>query len=212
MSNQEKVETQPTATSDVALLDLMRSQGPLKVSQLANFTGVTATAVRQRLNRLMENGLVERVAVRAGRGRPSHEYQLTEKGRRRTGSNFADLAIALWSEIRQIDDPEVRRGLLQRLANRLANIYADQVVGDTLAERMDSIRRLFSDRDVTFVVEADGLLPVLSTIECPYPGLAEQDRTICAFEKILFSQLLGQNVRLGACRLDGDRCCTFETN
>jgi hypothetical protein len=42
-------------------------------------------------------------------------FRLTEKGRRRAGANFADLAIALWQEIREIKDPEVRA---QRLAQR----------------------------------------------------------------------------------------------
>ena len=31
-------------------------------------------------------------------------------------------------------------------------------------------------------------------------------------ERMLFSELVGQNVRLTECRLDGDACCRFETN
>ncbi len=201
-----------STSSDVGVLDLLRTNGPMKVAQIGTATGVTATAVRQRLKRLMSQNLVERVLVRGGRGRPSHGYELTEKGRRKTGSNFADLAIALWSEVRAIDDAEVRRGLLQRLAGRLANVYADRVEGTTLAERMESIKEIFADRQVAFTVDKSGDLPILTAVECPYPELAEQDRTVCAMEKMLFSELLGQNMRLTECRLDGASCCTFETN
>ena len=207
------IETDRAATSsDVAVLDLLRTGGPMKVTQLVTATEVTATAVRQRLKRLMRQNLVERVLVRGGRGRPSHGYALTEKGRRQTGSNFADLSIALWAEIRAIDDVEVRRGLLKRLAGRLADIYADRVSGTTLAERMESIKVLFADRQVAFEVDHSGDLPILTVGECPYPALAEQDRTVCVMEKMLFSELLGEDVRLSHCRLDGDACCTFETN
>jgi DeoR family suf operon transcriptional repressor len=57
-----------------------------------------------------------------------------------------------------------------------------------------------------------GELPVLSVRDCPYPELAERDRGICAMEKMLFSRLLQQDVRLTECRLDGHACCQFEAS
>lgn len=200
------------ATSDVMILDLLRKQGPMSVAQLARVTGVTATAVRQRLNRLRGELLIERVLLRSGRGRPSHRYSLTEKGRRQTGSNFADLAVALWNEVREIKDAEVRRGLLQRLAKRMAAVYAGRVRGETVRERMDALRQVFDERDVTFSIDAQGQLPVLTALDCPYPELAEKDRSVCAMERMMLSELLGENLRLSECRLDGGACCTFETN
>lgn len=207
--------TGDTETSDAGLLDLLAAQGPLSVSQMASQTKVTATAVRQRLGRLLARGDVERSAQRSGRGRPQHRYCLTEKGRRRAGSNFGDLAIALWQEVRQIKDPAIRRGLLQRLSQRLATQYAPQIHGDSLDERMDSLVEVFRERQVPFAVDRSGELPILTALACPYPELAEQDRTICSMERLLFSELLGENVHLSNCRLDGERadgsqCCTFE--
>lgn len=200
-----------TETSDAAILDLLR-KGPLGIAQLAKATCVTATAVRQRINRLMGQGLVEREIARATRGRPSHRYLLTEKGLRQTGSNFDDLALALWKEVRAIPDPEVRRGLLGRISAHLAGMYAGQVQGGTTAERMRSVQGLFAERNVPFEVEQKGALPVLTALACPYPQLAEQDRGICALERMMFTELLGENVRLTDCRLDGGECCRFETN
>ena len=197
-------------SSDIALLDLLRKDGPLAVAQLAQAMRVTATAVRQRLTRLLSQGDIERFAQRAGRGRPVHRYGLTEKGRRRAGANFADLAIALWSEIREIKDPEVRRGLLQRISKRLASLYAGRVRGSTLEEKMESLAEMFRERRIPFEVRGTRELPILQATACPYPDLAEQDRTICSMERILFSELLGENVRLSNCRLDGHNCCTFE--
>jgi predicted ArsR family transcriptional regulator len=199
--------------SDDGLMDLLRGKGPLGVSELASAMEVTATAVRQRLSRLMGEGFVERELAKAPRGRPSHRYRLTDKGLRRTGSNFADLAIALWHEVRQIKDPEIRSGLLQRLAHAMAGAYRSQIDGQTLTERMESVSRLFAARNVPLVVEQSGQLPVLTALACPYPELAEQDRGICAVEKMLFSELLGDSVKLTECRLDGAAtCCRFQTS
>ena len=197
-------------SSDIALLDLLRKHASLSVAQLQSEMGVTATAVRQRLVRLLANHEIERQTERISRGRPLHRYALTEKGRRRAGANFADLAIALWQEIREIKDPEVRRGLLQRISTRLATFYADQIRGSTMEQRMESLAEVFRERQIPFEVESANELPLLQARACPYPALAEQDRSVCAMERMMFSELLGQNVRLSNCRLDGHDCCTFE--
>jgi len=138
------------------------------------------------------------------------QLKLTEKGRRRSGANFADLAIALWQEIREIKDPEVRRGLLQRLSKRLAIQYASRIQGETVEERMESLAELFRERQIPFEVDRSHELPLLRATACPYPDLAEQDRSVCSMERLMFSELLGTNVRLSDCRLDGHNCCTFE--
>jgi predicted ArsR family transcriptional regulator len=211
--NSQSVRPLDIPASDVAILDLLRKRESLTVAQLADYMSVTATAVRQRLNRLMGMGLIERRATKAARGRPSHHYALTASGRRKTGSNFADLAVALWEEVRAIKDPEVRKGLLQRIAQRMAEQMAasGSAPGVSLAERMQSVANLFHERGIPFEVETHGALPVLTALACPYPGLAETDRTVCSMERLAFSEMLGEPVRLTRCRLDGETCCTFET-
>jgi predicted ArsR family transcriptional regulator len=205
------VMTTEIQSSDVAILDLLRKRDSLTISELVDSMGVTATAVRQRLNRLLAQGLIERQASKEGRGRPSHHYALTNKGRRKTGANFADLAIALWQEVRAIRDPEVRIGLLQRLAKRLVDQYGDELTGRGLTEKLDSLAKLFNERQIPFEVDrSNPLLPVLNALACPYPDLAEQDRSICSLEKMMFSELLGENVKLAECRLDGGKCCSFQ--
>jgi len=196
-------------TSDQGILDLLRRVGPLGVGDLVSETGVTATAVRQRLNRLMGQGLIERQLSREGRGRPGHRYSLSDKARRAAGSNFADLAIVLWQQIRSVEDPEIRRGLLERIATAMAASYEGKIEGDSLRERMQGVAGLMQERDVPFEVDETGQLPVLLAQDCPYPRLAEADRGICSIEKMLFSKILEQRVRLTRCRLDGHDCCEF---
>ena len=201
-------------SSDVAVLDLLRKQQTMNVNELANAMQVTRTAVRQRLTRLMGQGLIDRSQARLeGRGRPEHRYELTESGRRKTGANFADLAMALWEEIRAIKDPDVRRGLLQRIAKRMADQYSTQLEGKSIDEKMRSLQQFFEERQIPFDLDESGQLPVLTALACPYPDLAEQDRAICSMEKQMFSEVLGEPVRLTECRLDGeDCCCRFEVS
>lgn len=194
--------------SDAAVADLLRENGEMTISELAGCLEVTATAVRQRLSRLTAGGLIKRKAVTEGRGRPSHRYSLTELGRKQYGGNFADLAVALWDEIRSIRDPETRRGLLQRIAGRMATTYS--IEGKSTKEKMEAVAALFSERRVPVTVGMRGELPVLTAKCCPYPTLAEQDRSVCAMEKLMFSEMVGEKLQLSECRLDGGTCCTFE--
>ncbi|MHB8970402.1 MAG: helix-turn-helix transcriptional regulator [Pirellulaceae bacterium] len=202
--------TDEIVASDVVLVDLLRKHGTMTVTDLAAALEVTATAIRQRLTRLMAQGFVDRSATKAGRGRPSHSYSLTGKGRRKAGSNLNDLAISLWKEIVAIQDPSVRRVLIQRVSERLAEIYADRVEGLSVGQRMEQLAALFRERRVKFDVEMQGDTPRLMAESCPYPGLADRDRNICAMERQLLTQLLGTRLLMRECRLDGDQCCSFE--
>jgi predicted ArsR family transcriptional regulator len=212
-ANRENPMSTVAPTSDADLLDLLRSNGALGVTEMAAAIEVTPTAIRQRLTRLMAQGFIEREAIRAGRGRPKHRYQLTQKGLRLTGTNFTDLALALWREIGAIPDMEERRVLLERVVRALAGGYAREIRGRTTAERMRSLSELLSQRRIPFSVEdspqAEGE-PTLVAHACPYPRLAEEDRQICDLEQMLFSELLGREVQLTQCRLDGGGCCQFQ--
>src|SRR4051812_30563511 len=196
-------------SSDKTVLEKLRLNGPVTISVLVAEMGVTATAVRQRLQRLMGDGLVQRHAENIGRGRPNHRYSLTEKGERAAGTNFADMADVLWDEIKSLDDPQIRRGLLKRIASRLADRYRSRVVGSTLDQRMTELAGVMAEREVPFTVEHTESFPVLSVLACPYPELAKRDRSVCTMEKLMLSEVLGEDVRLSACRLDGATCCTF---
>ena len=196
--------------SDNDLLDLLRIAGPLGVEDLSDAMEVTPTAVRQRLMRLLAHGMIQRDAIRNGRGRPKHRYWLTDKGVRVTGSNFNDLAVTLWHEVRAVNDPALQKEMLARIARALAATYADQVHGVTVAERMRSLSDLLARRRIPVSVEEGMQKPVLRAHACPYPSLAEEDRGICTMEKMMFSALLGDEVELTRCRLDGSSDCQFQ--
>ena len=198
-------------TSDEQLLELMRSRGALSIAEMASSTGVTATAVRQRLARLTAQGLVERQTQRRSRGRPEHRYSLSEKARRQVGNNYADLALVLWDELRSVKDSAVRRGLLQRIATSMTGLYRNALSGTTPTARMESLQRLFADRRVPLQVTESGGLPVLEVVDCPYPELAARDRGICAMERMMFEAVLESPLALSQCRLDGHPSCRFQS-
>lgn len=194
---------------DEAVIELLRVDPGLGIGDLATSLGVTATAVRQRLDRLMQDGIVERTSRPGPRGRPAHAYSLTLRGRRTGGDNFQDLALVLWREVRSIREPAVRQGLLNRIGTALAGLYRDRVAGLTPHDRLGSIAELMRGKSISCDVEASGGLSTLTSYSCPFPELAEQDRGICAAERVMLQELAGGTVTLAECRLDGGSCCRF---
>ena len=208
---------------DRELLEALRGGESLGVSDLTDRLGVTATAVRQRVERLLEAGLVEREKVVAGRGRPTFNYRLTLLGHRRAGADHAQLADAMWREITQLEPVELRLQLLSRIARRLGRNYRQQLTAqrsnrpsaspadDTLESRMQSLTEVLAGHRIPADVVAGGDLPILGFKACPHPDLATESerRAMCHLEEQMLSEALGSEVHLRSCRLDGDSCCQF---
>lgn len=213
--------------SDGYLLSLLRDGRTLSIDELKEGLGVTATAVRQRIERLLAAGLIEREKIVAGRGRPIFRYRLTVDGHRQAGADVTEFAEAMWLEIMTLRDSPIRKRLISGIARRLGKMYALKSAAQfpdlgqsglaTVEHRMRSLSHLLArnqiDSDV-HVAHSDshvGGLPVLDIGACPYPTLrhAPDDRSLCKLEEEMFSEALGQTVQLTSCRLDGDTCCQF---
>ena len=199
--------------ADAELLNLLADFGPLAISEVVTHLEVTRTAVHERLLRLMAEGLVDRCVLRGGRGRPSYRYTVSHKARKLAGNNFADLAGVLWQEMFGVEDSKLRGRVKRRIVRGLKVLYQDEIQGTTLEARMESLRELLDEkRRVRCDVDTQSALPTLTLRDCPYVDLAEVDNTICQIETMLFSQLLGDDVVLSQCRLDGHPCCKFRPN
>ena len=209
---QEFAMANGNATVDSEVLNLLTDSGPLAISNIMQHFAVTRNAVHQRLRRLMCEGLVDRELVRGGRGRPSYRYLLSPKARNLAGNNFADLAAVLWQEVLRIEDSRRRQHVVSSIAGALKALYADTIYGTTLKARMESLRELLEKRRVRCEIDTPGGDLTFTLRDCPYLDLAEVDSTICQMETMLFSQLLGDEIVLSQCRLDGHTCCQFVPN
>ncbi len=202
--------TTTMSQNELSVVQLLIEHNSCSIADLEGYLNVTATAVRQRLNRLLAAGLIDRSTESHERGRPTHRYWLTVAGQKLAGNNLADFAEALWHEIHQIPDESIRRAIMNGAVNRLAANYTNQVSGRTLGERLNSIATLFKKRDIPVAVAVNGGQPTLTILACPYPELANDNHEICEMEKQLFSQVVGGTVELRKCRRDGDSCCSFQ--
>ena len=201
------------SASDQQFLQRLHRLGSATVHELCEELGVTATAVRQRLVRLETHGAVSRKTVHHGRGRPHHTYNVTETGLRELGDNYAELALLLWKEMKQIDEEEVRVRVLSRLRAALVERYGRVVTATEPPERVRQLAVALRERGFDVELEEPpwtGTLPILREHNCPYHQLASRDSSICELEQSVFSDVLGAPVRLTACCQQGHSCCEFQ--
>lgn len=194
---------------DEEFLQQLHRAGGSTVPDMCAVAGVTATAVRQRLNRLQALGLVERQTVRAGRGRPHHSYRVTDAGCRQLGDNYAELAMLLWDELHGIEEPSVRERVTGRIRDALVQRYGANVRGGSLQQRLEQLKSSLTDHGFHVQVDAGGGFPVLRETNCPYHELARKDSGICELEQQVFEQVLGTPLKLASCCRDGHACCEF---
>jgi predicted ArsR family transcriptional regulator len=180
------------------------------IQEICAQLGVTATAVRQRLNRLQGQGLVTRETVRSGRGRPHHTYGVTAGGRRELGENYADLARLLWQAIQRVPNADLKAEVLAGVRDAFVANYGAAVRGETLPERIGSLCRSLEEKGCDVELDTRSGLPILRENNCPYLELAESDPSICELEQQVFREILGAPVTLTQCCLDGHSCCEFQ--
>lgn len=194
---------------DREFLEQLHRLGAATIQQICDATGVTATAVRQRLVRLEGKGLVARKAVREGRGRPHHVYELTTAALRSLGDNYSDLALILWKELMQIEEPEVRERVMNRIKVALSRRYGTQMQNRSPLQRFLELKAALCERGFSVEVDDNGKLPVLRESNCPYHELASQDSSICELEQSVFEEVLGMKIERTQCCMDGHHSCEF---
>lgn len=196
-------------TQDRDFLDQLHRLGPSTIQQICDVTGVTATAVRQRLVRLEGKGLINRQAVREGRGRPHHIYELTTAALRSLGDNYSDLALILWKELMQIEEPDVRERVMNRIKESLSRKYGSGLRNRSTMQRFLELKSALNERGFSVEVDDNGSLPVLRESNCPYHELASQDSSICDLEQSVFEEVLGMKIERTQCCMDGHHSCEF---
>jgi predicted ArsR family transcriptional regulator len=188
------------------------SAAGMTVPELTEQLDVTPTAVRQRLERLIELALIERSKESVGRGRPQFRYKLTNLGKRFAAASYADLATALWQEVTELASAELRSSILHRVAKRMGESLKEAIPADgSISEKLSAAVGALEKRRVVAAFNVEGELPVLEVHRCPYPEIAdsEEGRHLCEMEKEMLSEAIGEEVHLDRCRLDGHDLCQF---
>ena len=200
-------------TSAARVLKAIQVRGKASIKDVAGDLGVTASAVRQHLTQLEASGAVRADKIREGVGRPYYVYSVTPEGHNLFHKDYGELARILLSALLDKVGHSREAGAIEEvlglLSGQLAELYRDEVSGESLAERLETWAAILEQRGVTVEIEQteDGF--ELREYGCPYQALAFQDRAACELERRVMARLLAPGVELKDCVLDGHHGCRF---
>ena len=192
------------------VIEYLKRNGSATIKELEELLGVTTNAVRQHLQALQADGYIERRQVNAGVGRPHHAYSISAKAHDLFACHCDDLALTLLEEVFALEGKERVDMLLGRVGDRLAQRYATSVRGDMLQDRVEQLAgELYKRGVLTDINVQDENVIVLHAYNCPYHELAQEHRSICEMDEEVMRKVLGSDVNLSACMMDGHRGWSF---
>lgn len=201
----------PLDARDREILEHLHHSEGGDIQSLCELLGVTRTAVRQRISRLENAGIIVSELQSQSRGRPRLRYRVTAEGLHELGENYRDLAVVLWKAIAGFEDPEIRAILIQRVQNSLADRFRQELAAsDSVDERLDQLAEEMKSSGFNIESDHSGGLHILRETSCPFPMLADVDEAICQIEREVLQQVLGTPVEFRSRCRDGHGCCEFQ--
>jgi predicted ArsR family transcriptional regulator len=182
----------------------------MTVRQLVDALGVTTTAVRTQVDRLVGDGILA-VAKRAGqRGRPSDVFRLTDLGRSLVGHRSDQLIDHILTVLTEQEGSKKVKELLGEVALRIANGYAQRISGTTMQEKLEAFADLLRQQGIPAEVRQVGDTVIVRQCGCPYYKLARINRSICGVHVRMLNHLVGQRARRTRCLAHGHTRCEFQ--
>jgi predicted ArsR family transcriptional regulator len=195
------------------ILRQLKTQGPQSTAALAEALGITAEAVRQQVQKLLDDGLIAGQQERAGgAGRPRQLWALSAAGHARFPDAHAQLAVDLIASLRHLFGTAGVDRLIESRRDDNRRAYLDAI--GSARSLGDRVRRLAAIRDHEGYMaraERHGRDWLLIEDHCPICAAAQACQGFCRAELELFQHVLGSeaNVVREQHLLAGARRCVY---
>jgi predicted ArsR family transcriptional regulator len=189
------------------ILAYLQRHGEATVKQFEVLLGISTTAVREHLTHLEAKDLVTTKLVRRGPGRPHALYFLTDAAQDLFPKEYDTLSTMLLREIASQEGPDRLQVLLNAVGTRLAEEYRGPAAGAELPERLLALCASLERRGIPVELLPDG--DSFKLFACPYLDVAQEHAGVCAMERRMVEQVLGEQIVLESTIREGGRSCHF---
>ena len=192
-----------------SILRLLKTQSSMTVSQLAEALGISSMGVRQHLAILERDGFVEHYREKPQRGRPTHLYHLTDKGKEMFPAAYGKFAVSLLKEAEKLNGCEFIDKLFQSRMKSQIDLYKPQINGKVLIERLEVLTQIRNEEGYMAEITEEEEDYVLTEYNCPLAMVVDKYPHACETELALFRQSLDANVRRVDHLMGGSHKCSY---
>ncbi len=194
------------------IIEALKRADSSTAHELATSFSTTTTAVRQHLDALEQNGLVERFeGPISGRGRPAIQWRTTALSRELFPDRHGDLTVELIASIRaSLGEDALDRVIRQRSADQVVS-YSAALPDGAVAVRVRALADRRSAEGYLAEVVADEDDLILIEHHCPICTAATVCQGLCRAELDVFRAALGDGVEVTREQhlLSGDARCAY---
>ena len=194
------------------ILYRMKREGPVTAKMLAEEFQLTTMGVRQHLQGLEEDGLVDFEDIKAKVGRPTRHWHLTQKGHRRFADRHGDLIIQMLDSVEELFGQEGLGKVVDRREDQTFEQYQAQLAGvENIAEKLQILTTLREREGYMAELHQEGEDFVLIENHCPICHAAQRCPSLCQSELAVFQRLLGNEYQVNRQEhiIAGERRCAY---
>jgi len=193
-------ETHPELSAGrMAVLSLVKQEGPISADSLAEKLGVTAMAVRLHLGALLMEGFAGFVEEARPRGRPVQMWSVTPKANAHFADSHSALAADLIAQMKKAFGEEgMDRILKLRTAEQEKTYHAKTDAARSLKGKLEALAKIRSAEGYMAEVRRDSETGDWLFVEnhCPICAAARLCTGLCREELALFGRVLGRDVKV----------------
>lgn len=196
------------------LLELIKRKGVISIDEAVKNTDLAKTTLREHFLQLERDGYIERDYVRSGPGRPSLEYQLTQKGNSLFPSYESALIKELLSFLKSKNDDETIKeffktfweGRIEKAQHRM-----DQSSEKDTEKRIEALAHMLEEEGFMPEIDMDKESEILTIKECncPFSEVVKETRLPCKLEAIFYKKLFNDKAERTTHIAEGDYSCTY---
>lgn len=186
--------TQHPSTKQDILQYLVKRESA-SAHDLASHFNISLQAIRRHLKDLEDEELIDHQVAHGGMGRPSHVYQLSQKGRDRLPDRYDEFALSLLDTLAETVGKDQVSQILRKQWERKALEYRQRVGTGALSERVANLvglRRAEGYMAEWYDAEADsgdsqGDRFIITEYNCAISHIAESFPSVCGHELEMFA-------------------------
>lgn len=196
------------------LLDLIKRKGTVSIDEAVEHTELAKTTLREHFLQLERDGYIQRDYVRSGPGRPSLEYQMTQKGNNLFPSYESALIKELLNYLKSKGDEETIEEFFQAFwEGRIekAQHRMDQSSETDFDTRIEALEHMLEEEGFMPEINMDEESETLTIKECncPFSEVVKETRLPCKLEAMFYKKLFNDKAERISHIAEGDYSCTY---
>ncbi|MBA4537544.1 transcriptional regulator [Bacillus aquiflavi] len=193
------------------LLNLLKTEKRLTVTEMSSQLGITGMAIRRHLNNLEREGYIQTSIVRKNMGRPVQIFSLSQKGENLFPKSYANIAVEFLEDIEAMKGQELVAALFQNREARLEEKYKQRIKSKTFIGRVAELAEIQNESGymVNWKETSNGVFEFIEH-NCPIYDVASKYNQACSCEVSLFKKVLQTgNVEQIHCMVKGGDACQY---